>query len=52
MIHVMTLAPFSTRYALDPFQQELGEAQLIIDRGDSLPAAGDPRSETWGTAGL
>jgi gamma-glutamyltranspeptidase/glutathione hydrolase len=35
-----------------PFQSQFGHAQLIIDRGDHLAAASDPRSETWGIAVL
>jgi gamma-glutamyltranspeptidase / glutathione hydrolase len=35
---------------LDPFQEQFGQAQLIVVEGDHLAAASDPRSATWGAA--
>jgi gamma-glutamyltranspeptidase/glutathione hydrolase len=34
------------------FQEEFGQAQLVVSHGDHLAAASDPRSATWAAASL
>jgi gamma-glutamyltranspeptidase/glutathione hydrolase len=36
----------------EPFEPDFGQAQLIVDSGDHLAGASDPRSKTWGVAAL